>query len=86
MKIAVTGATGTLGKAVIFRLRELGHSVIGLGMNPEKIASLKNQNFDIKRCDITNLPKLTAAVKDCDVIVHCAAYACLLYTSPSPRD
>ena len=75
MKIAVTGATGTLGKAVIFRLRELGHSVIGFGMNPEKIAGLKNQNFDIKRCDITNLPKLAAAVKDCDVIVHCAAYA-----------
>ena len=27
MNIAVTGATGTLGKAIMFRLREAGYSV-----------------------------------------------------------
>ena len=31
MNIAVTGATGTLGKAIMFRLREAGNSVVGIG-------------------------------------------------------
>ncbi len=75
MKIAVTGATGTLGKAVMFRLRSLGHSVVGLGMNRAKIEKLRNQKFEVKRCDITNLADLTAAIKHCEVVIHCAAYA-----------
>ena len=75
MRIAVTGATGTLGKAIMIRLQDLGHRVIGLGMNPVKIENLKNQNFEVKRCDITNLADVTAAVKNCEVIIHCAAYA-----------
>ena len=31
MKIVVTGATGTLGMAIMERLRKEGNSVIGLG-------------------------------------------------------
>ena len=75
MNIAVTGATGTLGKAIMFRLREAGYSVVGIGRNQSKITDMKNQNFDMKICDITDLAELTAAVKNCDVIIHCAAYA-----------
>jgi len=60
MKIAVTGATGTLGKAIMLRLSEAGHSVIGIGRNQAKITAMQNQNHVMKRCDIGNL-----AVYDC---------------------
>ena len=46
MNIAVTGATGTLGKAIMFRLREAGYSVVGIGRNQSKITDMKNQNFN----------------------------------------
>ena len=75
MKIAVTGATGTLGKAIMLRLSEAGYSVIGIGRNQAKITAMQNQNFVMKRCDIGNLAGLTKAVTNCDVIIHCAAYA-----------
>ena len=63
MKIAVTGATGTLGKAIMFRLREAGNSVVGIGMNQAKISAMEEQNFVMKRCDITKLEDLDAVVK-----------------------
>ena len=75
MKIAVTGATGTLGKAIMLRLSETGHSIIGIGRNQAKITAMQNQNFVMKRCDIGNLVGLTKALTNCDVIIHCAAYA-----------
>ena len=75
MKIAVTGATGTLGKAIMLRLSETGHSIIGIGRNQAKITAMQNQNFVMKRCDIGNLAGLTKALTNCDVIIHCAAYA-----------
>lgn len=75
MNIAVTGATGTLGKAIMLRLSEAGHSVIGIGRDKEKITAMQSQGLVIKRCDITNLAGLTIAVTNCDVIIHCAAYA-----------
>ena len=75
MKIAVTGATGTLGKAIMLRLSEAGHSVIGIGRDQAKILAMQNQNYVMKRCDIGNLAELTTALINCDVIIHCAAYA-----------
>ena len=66
MNIAVTGATGTLGKAIMYRLREAGNSVIGIGMNQAKISAMEEQNFVMKRCDITKLEDLDDAVKSQD--------------------
>ena len=40
MKIVVTGATGTLGMAIMERLRKEGNSVIGLGRSQTKIKQL----------------------------------------------
>ena len=40
MKIAVSGATGSLGKAVMQHLTDQGHEVLGLGRNEAKIQAL----------------------------------------------
>ena len=45
MKIAVSGATGSLGKAVMQHLTDQGHEVLGLGRNEAKIQALEGEGF-----------------------------------------
>ena len=75
MRIVVTGATGSLGSALMYRLTKDNHSVLGLGLSEMKIKSLSDEGFDMKRCDISDLETLSDCIKDCDVVVHCAAFA-----------
>ena len=75
MKVVVTGATGSLGQAVMLRLAEENYSVLGLGLSPTKIENLTSQGFDMKRCDVTNIEQLKDCIKGSDVIIHCAAFA-----------
>ena len=75
MKIVVTGATGSLGTALMYRLRDEGYSVIGLGRSKSKIEFLSSEGFDMKRCDIRDLETLTDCISGSDIIIHCAAFA-----------
>ena len=75
MKIVVTGATGTLGMAIMERLRKDGNSVIGIGRSKTKINQLIQKGFEIVNCDITDAQQLSQKIIDCEVIIHCAAFA-----------
>ena len=75
MRIVVTGATGSLGTALMYRLRDQNHSLLGLGLSEAKLKSLSDEGFEMKRCDIGDLATLTEYVADCDVVIHCAAFA-----------
>ena len=77
MKALVTGVKGQLGYDVVNELLRRGHEAIGV---------------DIEEMDITDSESVNKVITEAapDVVVHCAAWtavdACLLYTSPSPRD
>ena len=75
MKVVVTGATGSLGQAVMLRLRRENYSVLGLGLSPNKINNLKSQGFEMKRCDVTELQQVKDCIKGSEIIIHCAAFA-----------
>ena len=75
LNILVTGATGSLGSAVMQRLVSKGHSVKGIGRSHQKIERLKASGLDLYRCDILDLERLKSHTQNVDVIVHCAAYA-----------
>jgi nucleoside-diphosphate-sugar epimerase len=75
MKIVVTGATGTLGKALMYRLRDQNHSLIGLGLSKSKLKSLSDEGFEMKHCDIGDLATLRDCIAGSDIVVHCAAFA-----------
>ena len=75
MKVVVTGATGSLGQAVMLRLRRENYSVLGLGLSPNKINNLKSQGFEMKRCDVTDLQQVKDCIKGSEIIIHCAAFA-----------
>jgi len=75
MKIVVTGATGSLGMAIMSRLRTENHHAIGLGRSLLKIKGMRDKQYEMRQCDITNLEQLNKSVVNCDVIIHCAAFA-----------
>ena len=75
LNILVTGATGSLGSAVMQRLTAKGHSVKGIGRSQQKIEHLKANGLQVYRCDLLDLEALKSHTNNMDVIVHCAAYA-----------
>lgn len=75
LNILVTGATGSLGSAVMQRLTTKGHFVKGIGRSQQKIEHLKAKGFELYRCNLLDLEALKNHANNMDVIVHCAAYA-----------
>lgn len=73
MKIAITGATGFLGKRAAEILNEQGHEVIALGRNTKKIESLSTEGIEVISCDLKDKNALKEAFKGCDMVVHSAA-------------
>ncbi|MBL6748764.1 MAG: NAD(P)-dependent oxidoreductase [Candidatus Poseidonia sp.] len=75
MRVVVTGATGSLGQALLVRLRQDGYSVVGLGRSQHKTNQLRSQGFEMKHCDITNLRQVKDCFSGSDIVIHCAAFA-----------
>jgi putative NADH-flavin reductase len=67
MKIALIGATGFTGTAVLNEALNRGHEVTAIARNPEKI-TVKNDNLTLKAVDITNIDELAAALKGHDAV------------------
>ncbi len=69
MRIAVTGASGVIGRGVVLRLLSLGHDVVGLARNrPESWPSAAS----FVQSDIRDAAGVRRAVAGAEVVVHCA--------------
>lgn len=73
MKIAITGATGFLGKRTAEMLTADGHKIIALGRNVKKVEDLKEKGIEVIACTLSDKEKLTEIFKGCDAVVHSAA-------------
>jgi len=75
MKIFITGVAGFLGSHLADRMIELGHTVVGndtlIGGYMDNVNPLV-EYYNIDCCDNE---KMSAIMKDCDVVFHCAATA-----------
>ena len=89
-RVLLTGHTGFKGSWLALWLREMGAEVTGFALDPQpgpNLYELARVGRDIKdaRGDLRDLGALLEVVSEAqpEIVLH---LACLLYTSPSPRD
>lgn len=82
MRVLITGAAGTLGRALIPVLATRGHTIRGLDVRPgQSFSKTEWMVGDVREADI-----VSAACADVDVIVHGAALHGIHLETHAPRD
>ena len=72
MKIAVTGGSGRIGRAVVEMAAAQGHEVVSIDrVTPPPGAPLPGVTF--KSLDVTDYPGFERVLRGCDALVHLAA-------------
>ena len=71
MKIAVTGATGTIGRALVAELRERGDDIVVLTRDPDRARSVLGDDVEAHAWrDPKSEPAPAAALRDADGVIH----------------
>ncbi len=70
LTVAVTGASGFLGRHLCHALREAGHAVVGTSRRDLRLAGV-----EVRRADLADPASLERAFADCEVVVANAALA-----------
>ena len=73
MKILITGASGFLGRHLVKRLADEGHSIKALVRQTSRIDHLKKLNVDIVFGDLKDAASFESAVKESEIIYHLGA-------------
>lgn len=75
MKIFITGVAGFLGSHLADRMIKLGHTVVGNDTLIGGYMDNVNPFVEYYNVDCCDHEKMSAIMKDCDVVFHCAATA-----------
>ena len=75
-KIALTGATGFFGAALMNRFLESGYEINALARDPQKLQPWREEidrgQVRLVKGDLNNLSALRALAEDVDHFIHCA--------------
>ncbi len=71
--VAVTGATGFLGRYIVDVLLARGAHVVGVVRNPERVPELAERGVTLRRADLAERERLAAGFADADAVVSNAA-------------
>ena len=74
MKIAVTGGSGRLGKAVIEQLAQEQHEILSLDRVPPQSPVADLPRLTRLPLDLNDLNALTQALEGCQAVIHLAAF------------
>ena len=69
MKIALIGASGFVGSAVLKEALQRGHEVTAIGRNPEKVNNHGNEKLSAHRVDVVDTGALSKALQGHDLVV-----------------
>ena len=67
-KVALIGASGFVGTAILNELLSRGHEVTAIVRNPEKI-SVKSEKLNVVKADVSDVDALSAALKGNDAVI-----------------
>jgi nucleoside-diphosphate-sugar epimerase len=84
MRIAITGGSGGMGRALIPYLIQEGHSVVSLDRSlPQAVYPPSNDQARYTVADMRDFGQLVAAFQGCEAVIHLAAHATPL-AAPDP--
>jgi nucleoside-diphosphate-sugar epimerase len=72
-RVAVTGATGFLGRYIVGALLGRGARVIGVVRNPDRVPELRARGVEMRRADLADRAALAAGFAGADAVVSNAA-------------
>lgn len=67
-KVALIGATGYVGRALLKELLDRGHEVKAIARHPEKLA-IEHPHLSLTALDVEDGPALTEACRGCDAVI-----------------
>ena len=67
--IAVTGATGFLGRYFVRGLHASGANVVAVVRNPDKVPELKRHGIELRIADLADRTALSRAFAGCDAVI-----------------
>jgi dihydroflavonol-4-reductase len=73
-KLLITGATGSLGKQLVYECLQRGIRPIAMVRRESNTAYLDSHNIEKRTADIRNRPEIEAAMKGIDAVIHCVAW------------
>lgn len=71
--VLVTGGTGTLGREIVSRLSQQGHTVRIMSRSASRLTSDSDKRLEWAQATLASGEGVAEAVKDINVIVHCAS-------------
>jgi nucleoside-diphosphate-sugar epimerase len=71
--IAVTGATGFLGRYLVDGLQKRGARVIGVVRNPDRVPELRERGVELRRADLAERERLCTGFHGAEAVVSNAA-------------
>ena len=81
--VAVTGATGFLGRYIVDALLARGARVVGVVRNPDRVPELREKGVELRRADLGDPQRLAAGFRGADALVSNAALLSLTHFRPS---
>lgn len=67
--IAVTGATGFLGRYFVSELHAQGAQIVAVVRNPDKVPELKRDGIELRIADLADRVALSRAFSGCDAVI-----------------
>jgi len=76
-KVAVTGATGFIGRYIVRALLERGAHVVAVVRNPEKVPRMAELGVELRTADLGDPEALVRGFSGCDAVISNAAVVSL---------
>lgn len=83
MKVAITGGSGVVGRAVVSHLLATGHEVVALARSPASATTLASLNADVVYGDLFDRRALGRLTEGAEVVFHVAGMNEMCLRDPS---